>query len=92
MGLVDYFLWRLRPLINTKKDTRYHKSWLFLTCNRIGKEDNVLYEEGSKEYYKEGKEIIYAGSSVSVKLNPNELIYVLEKRKEGLLKSEVTLE
>lgn len=51
-GLIDYFLWRLRPLTNVKKEIRYHKSWLFLTCNRTGKEDNVLYEKGSKDYFK----------------------------------------
>ncbi|KRW99769.1 Carbon-nitrogen hydrolase [Pseudocohnilembus persalinus] len=92
-GLLNYFLWRLRPLINQKKNIIYDKQWLFLTSNVVGSEQNVLYEEGSDDYGKKEKNTTFCGLSASIKINPEtELIYVLEKKKEGILFSQAKLE
>jgi predicted amidohydrolase len=65
----------------------YEKSVLFLACNRVGSEENAVKDSKMSK----DKICTFAGCSCAVKLNPNELVYFLEK-KEGVLKAECLLE
>ena len=42
-GILNYWLWRLYPIVNRKNDLKYDKSVLFLCADRIGKEKNAVY-------------------------------------------------
>lgn len=73
---IDYWLYRLFPLVNTPKKVQYDKKWAFFCANRVGKE---------------GEKCVFTGSSCAVKVNPAELIYALDKRKEGFIVAEVSI-
>jgi len=80
-GIVDYWLWRLRPLINTQQNPKnYEKNWAFLCCNRVGKEKLS------------GSDLtVFSGCSCCIKLNPHQEVYVLDKRAQGYLVAEFSL-
>ena len=37
-GIINYWAWRLHPIVNRGKDNDKNRSILFLCCNRVGKE------------------------------------------------------
>lgn len=84
-GIMDYWLWRLTPLINKKfnEKEKPYKSWCFFCADRVGAED-ALQDNAGKTHF--------IGSSCCIKLNPFELVYNLGKKNEGVLAVEVKLE
>lgn len=84
-SIIDYWLWRLTPLVNKKfnKNKERYKSWCFFCCDRVGNEIS-LKNDKEKTYF--------IGSSCCLKVNPVELVYNLGKKNEGILVSEVKLE
>ncbi|CAD8053835.1 unnamed protein product [Paramecium primaurelia] len=73
-GILDYWVWRLKP-IRDGKSNNYHKQFLFVCSDKVGKDEKTQY----------------MGSSCLIKLNPAKLIQDLEKKQESYLICNVQL-
>ena len=74
--MLNYWINRLAPLINTKEFLdNYDKEIAFFCADRVGKEEDKNF----------------VGCSCSLKLNPIELVGVLDKKNEGYLMAEISL-
>lgn len=73
--VINSWLLRLQTLCNLPTVVRYDKQWGLFWANRVGKEGDL----------------IFTGSSHALKLNPAQLIFALDKRKEGFIMAEVSL-
>lgn len=81
-GTLNYWLWRLRTLMNKKNENNYNKSWAFICCDRVGVEDSL---KGPQKTH-------YVGCSCVIKINPVKLIYCLDKKNDGVIVAEIALE
>ncbi|EAR85279.1 carbon-nitrogen family hydrolase (macronuclear) [Tetrahymena thermophila SB210] len=81
-GSLNYWLWRMRTMQNKKQELNYHKSWAFICCDRTGVEDKLDNKEKTH----------YLGCSCVIKVNPTQLVYCLDKKNEGVLVADISLE
>lgn len=88
---LNYWLWRMRTMMNkSNQPLKYEKSWAFICCDRVGKEEpvpNSVNEEGELL-----KTTHYVGCSNVIKINPVQLVYCLDKKNEGIILAEIALE
>lgn len=72
----------MRTMMNKKNEFNYNKSWAFICCDRVGEEDKLTKTE--KTYY--------IGCSCVIKVNPVQLVYCLDKKNDGIIVADISLE
>lgn len=77
---MNYWLFRLRPITNTKTEINYDKPVAFICAGRCGTEAKL--DEGLTHF---------TGTSCILKINPVKLIGHLKKKEEGYILGDIKL-
>lgn len=77
---MNYWLFRLRSITNTKNQVNYDKPVAFICAGRCGTEPKL--DEGTTTF---------TGTSCILRINPVQLIAYLPKKEEGYLLGEINL-